>query len=45
MLSQFAIEFEELYYQRRTDRLQMVRFCVHGITHIAPEIPRLGPGA
>jgi hypothetical protein len=43
-LSRFAIEFEQLYYQRRTDRLHFVRPCIHGITHLAPEITRLGPG-
>jgi hypothetical protein len=42
-LLEFACEFELLYYQRRTDRLHFVRQSVHGTTHLAPEVIRIGP--
>ncbi|KII89767.1 hypothetical protein PLICRDRAFT_564772 [Plicaturopsis crispa FD-325 SS-3] len=44
-LMEFCEEFELLYYQRRTDRLHFVRPCIHTTSHLAPEVPRLGPGA
>lgn len=43
-LVEFTLEFEELYYQRRTDRLHFIRPVLHGILHLAPEVPRVGPG-
>lgn len=42
-LLEFACEFEVLYYQRRTERLHFVRQSVHAVTHLAPEVLRLGP--
>jgi hypothetical protein len=40
----FVTEFEELYYQRRTDRIHFVRPVLHGVLHLAPEVTRVGPG-
>ncbi|KAJ3792016.1 hypothetical protein GGU11DRAFT_866628 [Lentinula aff. detonsa] len=46
LLIQFAEEFENLYYQRREDRLHFCRPCVHTVaTHAVKEVIRLGPGA
>ena len=42
-LLEFACEFEVLYYQRRVDRLHFVRQSVHAVTHLAPEVLRIGP--
>jgi hypothetical protein len=44
-LLEFACEFEILYYQRRADRLHFVRQSIHAVTHLAPEVLRLGPPA
>lgn len=43
-LTEFSDEFEELYYQRRADRMHMVRPSVHTPSHLAPETERVGPG-
>ena len=43
LLSQFQQEFEELYYQRNPDRIHFIRQSVHLLSHIAPEITRVGP--
>ncbi|KAH9940153.1 uncharacterized protein BXZ73DRAFT_88838 [Epithele typhae] len=42
---QFTTEFEELYYNRRADRLHFVRQSIHALSHICPEVRRLGPQA
>ena len=42
-LLEFAYEFEKLYYQRRTDRLHFVWQSIHAVTHLAPEVARIGP--
>ncbi|KAH8087197.1 hypothetical protein BXZ70DRAFT_994729 [Cristinia sonorae] len=42
-LTQYVEDFERLYYQRRADRLHMVRQSVHLLTHLAPETVRVGP--
>jgi hypothetical protein len=42
---QFVEEFENLYYQRRVDRLHFCRPCVHTLLHACPEVARVGPGA
>jgi hypothetical protein len=42
-LLEFAHEFELLYYQRRPDRLHFVRQSIHAVTHLAPEVTRVGP--
>ena len=39
----FVLEFEQLYYQRRANRLHFVRPCVHTLIHMAPEVHRVGP--
>jgi len=39
----FALEFEELYCQRRANRLHFVRPCIHSLVHLGTEIARLGP--
>ncbi|KAI9057969.1 hypothetical protein FKP32DRAFT_1660001 [Trametes sanguinea] len=44
-LVEHAEEFEELYYQRREERLHFVRQSIHATTHIVPEALRMGPGA
>lgn len=44
-LLEFACGFEILYYQRRADRLHFVRQSIHAVTHLAPEVLRLGPHA
>ncbi|KAF9034266.1 hypothetical protein BJ165DRAFT_1417414 [Panaeolus papilionaceus] len=42
---QFVEEYENLYYQRRPDRLHMCRPCLHTLLHVAFEVFRKGPGA
>ena len=44
-LVQFVEEFENLYYQRRVDRLHFCRPCIHTLLHTCPEVARVGPGA
>ena len=44
-LTQFVWEYENLYYQRRMDRLHFCRPCLHTLLHTAPEGSRIGPGA
>ena len=41
---QFVEGFENLYYQRRPDRIQFCRPCIHTLLHLAPEAFRTGPG-
>jgi hypothetical protein len=43
-LLDFVLEFEELYYNRRRNRIHFVRPCIHLLIHIAPEVLRGGPG-
>jgi hypothetical protein len=43
VLNEFCDEFELLYYQRRIDRLHMIRPCIHLLRHIASEVLRVGP--
>ncbi|KAF8059565.1 hypothetical protein FPV67DRAFT_1425563 [Lyophyllum atratum] len=43
-LIQFIAEFEALYVQRREDRIHMSRQSVHGLSHLAREVRRVGPG-
>ena len=43
LLCEFTREFEELYYQRRADRIHFIRHSVHLLTHIASETIRVGP--
>ncbi|KAJ6457721.1 hypothetical protein C8R45DRAFT_844222, partial [Mycena sanguinolenta] len=39
----YVSEFEDLYYQRKPERLHFVCQSVHAMTHLAPETIRLGP--
>ena len=41
---QFVEEYENIYYQRRVDRLHFNRPCLHSLLHTPPEIFRLGNG-
>jgi hypothetical protein len=43
LLNEFQCEFEHLYYQRKSDRIHFVRQSIHLLSHIAPEISRVGP--
>jgi len=42
-LRKYVIEFEDLYYQRKIDRLHFIRQCLHSVTHLASETLRCGP--
>jgi len=42
-LLEWVVEFEDLYYQRKTERLHYVRQCVHSLVHLGPEATRVGP--
>jgi len=42
-LLEWVLEFEHLYYRRKTERLHFVRQCVHSLVHLAPETVRIGP--
>ena len=44
-LIHFTAEFEQLYVQRRKDRIHFVRQSIHNLSHMAPEAVRIGPGA
>ena len=45
VLSEWCIEYEELYIQWRADRLHFMRPCVHALLHQGLEIHRIGlPG-
>ncbi|KAF8872640.1 hypothetical protein CPB85DRAFT_1170327, partial [Mucidula mucida] len=44
LLVEFSDEYEELYYQRREDRIHFVRPCIHTMTHFPRETERIGPG-
>ena len=43
LLLEWVLEFEDIYYQRKVERLHFVRQCVHSLTHLGPETHRLGP--
>ena len=43
LLLEWCIEFENLYCQRKPERLHFVRQCVHSLAHLATETHRLGP--
>ncbi|KIM38896.1 hypothetical protein M413DRAFT_75620 [Hebeloma cylindrosporum] len=43
-LIEFSTEFEEIYVQRRADRIHFVRPSIHALSHIASETERVGPG-
>lgn len=42
-MQEFHHEFELIYAQRRTDRLHLMRPCLHALLHMAPKTERVGP--
>ncbi|KAK1231867.1 hypothetical protein PQX77_005004 [Marasmius sp. AFHP31] len=42
-LIKYVIDFEELFYQRRIDRLHFCCPCIHTLIHLCPECIRAGP--
>jgi hypothetical protein len=44
LLLEFVREYEELYYQRKIERLHFCRPSIHTLLHLAREVIRLGPG-
>jgi hypothetical protein len=44
LYTEFSDEFEELYVQRREDRIHFVRFSIHSPSHLPSETIRIGPG-
>ena len=42
-LARFSVDFENLYCQRRIDRLHFVRHAIHQVGHLAREVIRIGP--
>ena len=42
LIAEWEPEFEELFYQRRVDRIPFVRPCVHLTCHLASEAARVG---
>ena len=45
LILEFVKEFEELYYQRKPERIHFCRQAIHGLVHLAPEVHRIGPDA
>ncbi|EIW81874.1 hypothetical protein CONPUDRAFT_152775 [Coniophora puteana RWD-64-598 SS2] len=43
LLSSWVMQFEELYYEQREDRLHFVRHIIHQLTHYASEVYAKGP--
>jgi hypothetical protein len=43
LLQEWVVEFEQIYYCQKTERLHFVRQCVHSLTHLVPEALRIGP--
>nr|VWP00054.1 Zn(2)-C6 fungal-type domain-containing protein [Ganoderma boninense] len=41
----YVTEYEDIYYQRRLERLHFVRPSLHTLAHVVPEAYRVGPGA
>ena len=44
LVLEFTEEFEALYYRRMTSRLHFCRQSIHGLSHLAQDVARLGPG-
>ncbi|TFK82762.1 hypothetical protein K466DRAFT_499728 [Polyporus arcularius HHB13444] len=42
---EYVEEYENIYYQRRQERLHFVRPSLHTLTHIVSEVIRIGPGS
>lgn len=45
LLCLWHLDFEQLYYQRKTERLQFCQQSIHALVHLAPEVLCLGPPA
>ncbi|KAG0702249.1 hypothetical protein DFH29DRAFT_763492, partial [Suillus ampliporus] len=43
LFTQWELEFEMLYYQRRAERLHFIRPCVHQVSHLVREAVKKGP--
>ncbi|KAG2099859.1 uncharacterized protein F5147DRAFT_754682 [Suillus discolor] len=43
LLGEWETEFEQLYYQRRHDRIHFIRPCVHQVNHLVRETIQKGP--
>ncbi|KAK1216301.1 hypothetical protein PQX77_021077 [Marasmius sp. AFHP31] len=43
LFTEFSDEFETIYVQRHPGRIHFVRPSIHSISHIPPEVLRLGP--
>jgi hypothetical protein len=43
LLCDFAQEFEDLYFQRKPERMHFLRQFIHLLTHMGPETVRAGP--
>ena len=43
LLCEFAQEFEDLYVQRKPERMHFLRQSIHLLTHMGPETIRAGP--
>ncbi|EJD40585.1 hypothetical protein AURDEDRAFT_69893, partial [Auricularia subglabra TFB-10046 SS5] len=44
LLTDFIDYYERNFYMRRVDRLQFLRPCIHNLSHLPSEVPRVGPG-
>ncbi|KIJ44525.1 hypothetical protein M422DRAFT_135788, partial [Sphaerobolus stellatus SS14] len=42
-MEQFLVEFEEIYVQRRVDRLHFVQPVLHHLLHLGLEVPHMSP--
>ncbi|KAG1864466.1 hypothetical protein C8R48DRAFT_601816 [Suillus tomentosus] len=42
ILGEWELEFEELYYQRRQDRIHFIRPCAHQVNHLVTEAIQKG---
>ncbi|KAF8811705.1 hypothetical protein BYT27DRAFT_7221374 [Phlegmacium glaucopus] len=42
-LLEFAYEFEQLYYQHQSGCIHFVWQSIHALTHLGPEVTRIGP--
>lgn len=42
LIREWALEFEEIFYQRHVDRIPFIRPCVHLVCHLAPEAAQVG---
>lgn len=43
LFTQWELDFETLYYQRRAERLHFIRPCVHQVSHLVRETVKKGP--